>query len=379
MLALLAFLPLLVPSSRAVHDDLDERITDRSAQFLWDLFEKRDFPGCSAALVLPDGTVLPVTAGYADRDREREMAPEDRLLSGSIGKTYVTAAANHLRHLGKLDFDGRALDHFEGADWFLRLPNAEEVTIRQLLRHRSGIPRYVFQPDFLPACVAEPDKTWRPEELLAFIFGHDPLHPAGEGWAYSDTNYIVLGMIIEKVSGRPFYDYVEEHLLRPHELGDTVPSDRRRIPGLTQGYVENDAFAEMPERVLADGTFFLNPQFEWCGGGYAASASDLARWAWLLYREEAFDGAYLEEMLDGVAIERGVEYGQGVFLRSTRLGPLHGHDGFMIGFCATMGYLPDHEVAVALMLNTDNSGALGMGLDQAALQLASIATEELER
>ena len=136
----------------------------------------------------------------------------------------------------------------------------------------------------------------------------------------------------------------------------------------------------MPDRVLEDGVFCYNPQFEWCGGGYASTALDLARWARLLYRGEAFDGAYLETMLDSVPanLGPGVEYGLGVMIAETALGPRYGHDGFMTGYLATMGYYVDAGVSVAVMLNTDDASVVGMPLTRLGEQLATIAVEELE-
>ncbi|MEN8162299.1 MAG: serine hydrolase domain-containing protein, partial [Myxococcota bacterium] len=357
------------------------RTGERLRGALVELIETKGLPGASAALVLADGTELAVAVGFADVEAEREMAPEDRLLSGSIGKTYVTAAAHHLEHAGKLSFDDRAADHLGDEDGFARLPNAADVTIRQLLRHRTGIPRYVFEGEFWSAVLSDPDRVWKPAELLAYVSDREPLFPAGEGWAYADTNYIVVGMILEKVSGVAFHDYVRANLLAPHGLEDTVPSDSRRIPGLAQGYVGMFRDLGLPERALEDDTFVVNPQFEWCGGGYANTPSDLARWARILFSGEAFDAPYLETMLDTVAapgLGPGKEYGLGVIVSHTELGELRGHDGIMVGFLSTMGYLPEHDVAAALQLNTDDMRAVGRPLVDVMLDLARIAVEEAE-
>jgi D-alanyl-D-alanine carboxypeptidase len=364
-----------------VSDDARARIEERCLDYLWTLHETRSFPGGSAALILPDGSELAFPVGYADVEAEVEMEEGDRLLSGSIGKTYVTAAAHKLMLEGKLSFDRRAIEFLEGEDWFLRVANAEDVTILQLLRHESGIPRYVFHPDFFPACVAEPDKVWTPRELISFIFDDEPMFAAGEGWAYSDTNFIVVGMIIEKVTGKSFYEYVRTEFLEPLGLKDTIPSDSRTIKGLVQGYIVALKSEGMPDRTLQDGVFCINPQFEWCGGGYANTSMDLARWARILYRGEAMEGPYLDTMLDSVParLGPGMEYGCGVMIAPTELGQRLGHDGIMTGYLATMGYYPEHELAVAFMINTDNERVLGTRATSVAEMLATIAAEELSR
>ena len=357
------------------------RTEERARDALIELIETRGLPGASAALVLADGTELAVAVGFADVETEREMTPDDRLLSGSIGKTYVTAAAHHLVHAGKLSFDDRAADHLGDEDWYSRLPNAADVTIRQLLRHQTGMPRYVFENEFWSVALSDPERVWKPSELLAYVLDREPLFAAGEGWAYADTNYIVLGMILERVSGTAFYDYVRANLLEPHDLADTVPSDSRRIPGLAQGYVGMFRNLGLPGRALEDGTFVINPQFEWCGGGYANTPADLARWARILFSGEAFDAPYLETMLDTVAapaLGPGKEYGLGVMVSHSELGELRGHDGVMVGFLSTMGYLPEHDLALALQLNTDDMRAVGRPLVDVMLDLALIAVEEAE-
>ena len=139
-------LVILRNSAPVLDDETRERIRERCLEYLWGLHESREFPGCSAALILPDGSSLTFPVGLRDVEAEAEMTADTLLLSGSIGKTYVTAAAHRLMLEGKLSWDQLALDFFEGEDWFLRVPNAESMTLKHLLRHESGIARHVFKP-----------------------------------------------------------------------------------------------------------------------------------------------------------------------------------------------------------------------------------------
>lgn len=367
--------------SQAISQEVKERITDRCLEYLWGLHEKHEFPGALGALILSDGSQIDLPIGYADLESEAEMTPQARLLSGSIGKTYVAAAAHKLMLAGKLDFDHLAISFFPGEAWFKRIPNAETISVRQLLRHQSGIARHVFKPSFLPDCYGQPDKVWKPKELLSYIFDDEAMFPAGEDWAYADTNFVVLGMIIEKQSGMAFYDYVQQNFLSPLGLKDTLPSDSRKVQGLVQGYIKDFQFEGGPSRTLEDGVFFFNPQFEWCGGGYASSSMDLARWAHLLYGGQAMQGDYLTTMLDGVEAKLGPgkRYGHGVMLIDSELGPEAGHDGIMMGYTATVGHLLEQNLTFCLMLNTDDQRALGQPRDRVARHLAAIALEELKR
>lgn len=245
-------LPTQIEPAERVSDALRDRITESCRAALDTLSGRADLPGVSAALVLPDGTEIALTLGFASREDERPMAPTDRLLAGSIGKTYVTAAAHHLAIAGALALDSLAVRYFEGEDWFLRIPNAGSVTVRQLLRHQSGIPRYVFAPAF-----------WK--------------------------------------------------------------------------------------TVMAG---------------------------------EAFEGPYLDTMLEAVPARElgpGRSYGLGVIVSETDEGILLGHDGFMPGYVSSMGYFPEHGIAVAFQMNTDDGRAAGRPLYRWLAELAGIARRELEQ
>jgi len=362
-----------VAESRAARG---EAILERCRVHVDALLAAGSAPGVSVAIVLDDGTELAFATGLASREEERPLAIGDRLLSGSIGKTYVAAAIHRLVAAGELELEAEVAPWFADDPWFERLPNARQLTLRNLLQHTAGLPRYVFEPAFWETLLEEKDKVWRPEEQLAYVLDTEPPFPAGEGWSYADTNYLVAGMVFERVSGRSIYDYVREHLLEPHGLDDTVPSDRRRIPGLVQGYAITSRAFGVPERVLDEsGAMVFNPQFEWCGGGFASTPLDLARWARVLYGGRAFEGDYLETMLRTVpapALGPGAEYGLGVIVRDTAAGRVLGHDGFMPGYTSSMGYLPDSGVALAVQTNCDDREALGRSTAELLVELASI-------
>lgn len=262
------------------------------------------------------------------------------------------------------------------------MANAKTVTIRQLLRHESGIERYVFAPAFWEMLTEDPDKVWKPEQLLAYVFDQEPLFAPGEGWAYSDTNYILVGIVLEQVSGVKMYDYVQEHLLTPLELTDTVPSNSREIDGLIQGHTKSFLEFGLPERVIQDGKFVINPQFEWCGGGFCSTPLDLAKWARFYYSGKAFGGKYLEQLLDTVPADPRQlgpksSYGPGLILRETSLGELRGHDGIMPGYESTMGWFPELDIAVGLQLNMDGDRKVGKPLPLFLVDFATIAKQEL--
>ena len=324
------------------------------------------YPGISVGVAGPAGSVG-VTAGLADTARREPLSPGHLLLQGSVGKTYAAALALQLVAEGKLDLDAPIARYLGEETWFARLPNADRIRVRHLMNHTSGLVRYEFGEAFTRALSAQPDRVWRPEELVAFIFGQPAPFAPGEGWEYSDTNYIVLGMILEKVSGRRVYEEVERRFLRPLALTRTVPSDRRRIPGLAQGYAgPQNPFGGADAMILPDGRFAINPQFEWTGGGMASTTEDLARWALALYGGRVLRPSELASMLQGVPAPLGTQgttYGLGVIVRPTQVGTSWGHSGFFPGYLTEMMYFPAERWAVAVQVNSSAAprGSLPLG------------------
>ena len=183
------------------------------------------FPGITAGVVLGDGTAFGLASGFADTSLRIRMTPADRLLQGSVGKTYVAAVALQLVHEGKIALDEKVATYLGTEPWYARLANGADVTVRQLMNHTSGIVRYEFKPEFTRDLTANPSKSWQPRELIAYLLDTPAPFAAGQGWEYSDSNYILLGMIIERVTGNSYYSEMQRRLLRPLGLRNTVPSD----------------------------------------------------------------------------------------------------------------------------------------------------------
>ena len=321
------------------------------------------FPGATLGVALRDGRTLALATGMSDTARRIAMRPTDRLLSGSVGKTYVAAVALQLVEEGKLELDAPISRYLGGESWFTRLPNARDITVRQLMNHTSGLVRYEFQPAVADALRRDPFATWTPERRLSYILDTQAPFAAGQGWEYSDTNYIVLGMIIERLTGREYYGELRRRILDPLELRNTIPSDRRELPGVVNGYAGPNNELGGYDASLVDGRLAINPQFEWTGGGIASTADDLARWAKLLYESRAFGAPMLARMVDGVPSKLGnARYGLGAIVReSPELGPVWGHSGFFPGYATEMAYLPDLRVAAAIQVNSTSPYPRGLG------------------
>jgi D-alanyl-D-alanine carboxypeptidase len=360
---------------------LATRVERRLQAYLDSLQATTRFPGATVGVALPDGRILGLATGWADTATKERMTPAHKLLQGSVGKTYVAAIALQLVEDGRFKLDDPVTKFLGREPWYARLPNAGDITIRDLMQHTSGITRYEFSEAFTRDLSNAPDKVWKPEQLVSYILGVTPPFEAGKGWEYSDTNYILLGMIIEKVTGRRYYDLVLERLVARLDLTETVPSDSRTIEGLAQGYAGPRNPFGGRDAMLEGGRMIINPQFEWTGGGIASTSRDLARWGKALYEAAVFDSSTLSMMVEGVPARLGpnVKYGLGVIIRDTPLGPTFGHSGFFPGYQTELIYLPAERVALAFQVNSSVPGVLGRSPARVTQDLLQLLVEEVRR
>jgi D-alanyl-D-alanine carboxypeptidase len=352
---------------------------------LEELHKAATFPGATIGFVLADGRSGSVSTGLADVEAKIALKPTDRMLAGSIGKTYVSAVTLQAVQEGKLDLDAKIESWLGRENWFRRLPNAKDITLRMLMNHSSGIPEHVLNKDFIAEMKKDADRIWKPEELIAYILDAKPLFAAGHGWSYADTNYILVGMIFERVTNKTVYGEVERRILKPFKLERTIPSDRRALPQVITGYSMPNSPFGFEGRVIVDGKFIINPQMEWTGGGFASTAEDLARWAKLLYEGKVLKKETLDQMLTGVAANEGRggatgnQYGLAVQIRPSEWGVSYGHGGWFPGYRSEMEYFPQHKIAVAVQFNTDDGRAMKKGLRAYIADVMRIIIGETEK
>ena len=323
--------------------------------------ETSSIPGATAAIAMPDGTLVTAAVGLADREAGVPMTPDTPMLAASIGKTFVAMTVLTLEDEGLLSLTDPVARHLGDRDWFERLPNHASMTVRDLLRHGSGLPDHVHLESFqseMGARMSSADGAMRPEEAIAFVLDAEPLFPAGTGWAYTDTGYLLLGLVIEEVSGRRVFDLVASRFLDPLGLEDTAPSDRPDLPGLAVGYVaEDNPFGLPPRTADSAGRLLWDPGMEWTGGGFLSTSGDLALWGHALFGGAAMVAPYLNRLLDGIPVSPdapGILYGAGVAIYGdTPRGPVYGHGGWIPGYVSSLRHYADHGVTVAFQINTD--------------------------
>lgn len=354
------------------------RVTEGFRSTLETIVEERGMPGAVAAFVLPDGRVGAASSGLADKEAQLPMSPETRFLAGSVGKTFVAATVLSLVQEGAVELDAPVSQYLGEEPWYGGLPNGSVMTVRHLLTHSSGLPDHVYDPDFGPALLSQEAAApyLLPRELIGFTLDDEPLFPPGRGWAYTDTGYVLLGLIIEEVTGRGYADVLSTRLLGPLELVRTE-AQKRELPRLASGYLAPDNAFGLPEKILQDGALLIDPWTEYTGGGLVSNPQDLVRWAKALYEGEAMDALYLDELLGSAVTTNDMgssSYGLGVSIQATDLGLTYGHTGWFPGYNTLLAYYPDHGMAVAFQTNTDT----GVDLGEIRDALVSVLLRELE-
>ena len=316
-----------------------------------------DYPGLVFTFIDADNNVRAFASGWADKENKIEMTTTHKLHSGSTGKTVVSAVVMQLVTEGKIGLDDKVSKYLGTNDWYSRLANAESITIRNLLNHSSGIIRYEFKDAFLEDLKKDADKVWKPEELLSYVLDDEPPFAAGEGFTYADTNYILLGMIIEQVTNNTFYNEAQTRVLTPLFIKSFSPTNQNDIAGMAQGYyTEGSEYAlGFKAPFLVDGKAQNNMQFEWTGGGYFYQNADYARLLKAIYEGKAFDMEAVKDDFFGFidAPEIQGSYGLGVIkYEFPNMGAFIGHSGFFPGYNTVGFYHQESKQVFTMQINS---------------------------
>lgn len=362
VLMLVAVLSLVLFScniNRQIKPGMKAEMTGLLQARLDSLTDTKIVPGATLSVRLSDGSDISLASGLADVEKKIPMKPDDIMFSGSVGKTYVAAVILRLYEQGLIDLKAKAGSYLLDEGWFQKVPNAPDITVEMLMNHTAGIPEYVYNKEVWEAIKEDPDKEWSVEERLSYIFNLPPVNRPGKGWAYADSHYLILGLIIEKVTGRTYYEVLDEMILGPCNLKNTFHSDRRSIPGLIPGYTNLTMEFMLPRKVLNDNLYAFNPQLEWTGGGLASTVSDLTLWGSLLYGGSILKPETLKLMLtpaphETILFEKA-GYGLGSFIGQTDGVTYYGHTGFTPGYITYLQYIPEYGIAIAMQVNDDSS------------------------
>lgn len=263
------------------------------------------------------------------RGRESDAAgaaePAGYFRIGSVTKTFVATVVLQLVDEGRVTLDTPIDRYLPGL-----VPNGRNITVRQVLNHRSGIYDYAHDPGYSTNRWRgdERFRHFEPDELLAVAFRHEPYFDPGAAWHYSNTNYVIAGLLIERLTGRPYGTEITRRILKPLRLKDTsVPGDRPGLPRPhARGYTEVDGR-------LVDATL-MNPSLDWAAGEMISTAADLNAFFAALFGDRLLNPETLAQMRGyGEAGPPLFDYGLGLQRFHLPCGrSVEGHSGQLIGY-----------------------------------------------
>ncbi len=288
----------------------------------------------------------------------------DHARIGSNTKTFTATAILQLADEGRIDLFDPVADHWSG------VPNGENITIEQLLNMRSGLFNYSETARLNRSLDNNPQRVWSPKQLLRMGLSRPPYFPPGEGWHYSNTNTVLLGLIAEKIEGKPLAQIIQDRFLTKLSLsGTSFPASTTSAMPTPhpQGYMYGTNLATMAspklppaqQKAAQNGTLLpndvtdVNPSWTWAAGQMIATADDLATWVKALGDGSLLSPELQAQRLDSVAPADaslpagGAEYGLGI----AKLGPIYGHTGELPGFNSVMGYDPQTDLTIVVWSN----------------------------
>ncbi|WP_437808885.1 serine hydrolase domain-containing protein [Sorangium sp. So ce1078] len=313
--------------------------------------EAQRLPGAAAAVSIGGCSWLGA-AGVADAEADVAVQPGDLFRAGSITKTFVATLALMLRAEGLLSLDEPISTYVDG------IPRGEQISVRQILNHTSGIFDYTGMDEFWTAALDDPKHTWTPAELIELASSKPPYFEPGQGFAYSNTNYIIAGLLIEATAGEPIGELLRTRVLEPAGLAHTyLDGAEAALPGLVHGYGRSRG-------ELVDMTSALHASAAGAAGALVSTTSDLS----IFYRK-LLDGTLLgpdelAEMTTWVDAPFGEVngYGLGLSRRESMLGVQYGHDGGIWGFTSASYYAIDSDASVTVLVNLEG-GDVGRIVD----------------
>lgn len=309
-------------------------------------------PGIMMSINTPQHGLWLGASGKADLAGNIDMRPCNISRFGSIVKTFTAVTIMLLKEEGKLRLDDKITQYLP-AEILKNIENSDKATIRQMLQHSSGIFNYIQDLKFQTASLNNLVKVWQPDELLSYARNRDAYFEPGEDVRYSNTGYILLGMIIEKVEGKPFYNVFNEKLFTPLQLNKTSFAATNPIPeGLVRGYV--DFYSNLN---VINSTEYSGWDYYTADGGLISTPYDITRFLESLMKGKILTSESLREMLNWETPKEPdteffkIHYGLGIFKIETIYGDAYLHSGDAIGYSASMVYFPAQKTTIVWAVN----------------------------
>ena len=302
-----------------------------------------EVPGISAAVIYPDGTAW---LGVSGKSSESEAMSSAMLFGlGSVTKTYIAALVLQLVEEGSLSIEDSV------GEWIPELGQIDkEITVRQLLNHTSGLYRYQQKPEYLNVVLAQPEKVWTAEEILASFQGEPET-----GFGESAMDYVLLGMIIEKATGTSVSHQLQSRFFEPLKLEHTFLYPEQQFPPEMMAHMWWDVagMGEPIDVVASAGELPLAALFSsvWTSGAMYATAEELARFVKALFEGDVLEPEFLGEMMShGPELDASAHYGYSVIIDQVGGQAAYWHPGGL-GYSSIYFYFPEEEISIAVLGN----------------------------
>ncbi len=313
--------------------------------------------GISVAVVQDGKTVYAKGVGMANLENNVPATENTAYQLASVTKQFTATAVMMLVEEDKVGLDepiGKYLANLPAA-W-------QALTVRQLLTHTSGVPNYTR---FFGS--AEKTKDYTHEDILKLVADKPMDFPAGEKWSYSNTGYYLLGMMIEKVSGKDYPTFMRERIFAPLGMSATRFNDLRDlIKDRATGYTFDKGEVKHAVRI--------SPTQPFAAGGLISTVMDMVKWDAAQNTEKLLKQASLKEMLTPAKLKDGspTTYGFGWGVKTYRTVPMIAHNGGIDGFSTNIARFPDQKVTVIVLANSDAANAEKMSEEIAAFYIPAL-------
>ncbi|QQM54412.1 serine hydrolase domain-containing protein [Rhodococcus pyridinivorans] len=324
------------------------------------LMRNNAIPGAVIQISSPDRGDWTGTFGTSTLDTDDPISADDHFRIGSNTKTTTVTAILQLVQEGRVSLEDPISKYIDG------VPNGDTITIAQLAEMRSGLYSYTFDPEFNATLDREPEKVWTQEELLQIAFSRPVNFPPGEQFEYSNTNTVLLGLVIEELTGMPVADAFDERIFAPLELGNTSfpaiedssipdPHPRGYMFGTNVSTIDTFELPDDQQAAALAGTLKPNdvtddnPSWAWTAGAAISTVDDMTTYVKALVGGGLLDEQMQNTRLDSVQSVGGGTAGYG--LGMAQFGPLLGHDGQLPGFMTFMGHDPDTDLTIVIATN----------------------------
>jgi CubicO group peptidase (beta-lactamase class C family) len=302
-----------------------------------------DGPGGAVIITRGGRTIYTAGRGLADVEAHRPIAPDTVFRIGSITKQFTAAVVLQLVAEGRISLDD-PLSRF--------LPDYPQpgaaATVRQLLNHVSGVQSYTGIPGWMVE--ANTNRAHTTAEMIAEFRDRPQVTPPGQAWAYNNSGYVLLGAIIEQVTGKPWHQAVAERIAGPHDLASIgYGVDREPLPGMAHGYSAENG------RVIPARRIHMSVPH--AAGALVGTVGDLATWAYALHHGRVVSPAMYAAMTTPVRMPDGstLPYGMGLGMGEVRGRNTIGHNGGIFGFSSDSTYVPSDDLFVAVLTNSDEA------------------------